>query len=139
MADVRACRNCLAWGRVDRRALADVACGLCVVPADDPGCAERLCEAQAAARQVALIRTGCSPRCRARTRTRTEAINGRSCRPLRAAAIFAPLSSRTAAPTTTSNHKVARKPRVPKAAIIASILLGAPNPTGPDLFQVGYE
>jgi hypothetical protein len=42
---------------------------------------------------------------------------------LRAAAIFAPLSSRIAVPTTTSSHKVARKARVLRAAIIASVLL----------------
>jgi hypothetical protein len=45
--------------------------------------------------------------------------------PLRAAAIFAPLSSRTAAPTTTSIQIVTRKTRVPRAAVIASILLGS--------------
>jgi len=43
--------------------------------------------------------------------------------PLRAAAIFEPLSSRTAAPTTTKSHKVAMKARVARAAIIASVLL----------------
>jgi len=45
--------------------------------------------------------------------------------PLRAAAIFAPLASRTEAPKTTSNQIVVRKTRVPKGAIIASILLGS--------------
>jgi hypothetical protein len=43
--------------------------------------------------------------------------------PLRAAAIFAPLSSRTAAPSTTRSHNVARKGRVPKAAVITFRLL----------------
>jgi hypothetical protein len=44
---------------------------------------------------------------------------------LRAAAILAPLSSRIAAPTTTRSHRVARKARVARAAIIASVLLGS--------------
>ena len=40
----------------------------------------------------------------------------------RQAAIFVPLSSRTAAPTTTSSHRLARKARVLIAAIISSSL-----------------
>jgi hypothetical protein len=42
---------------------------------------------------------------------------------LRAAAIFAPLSSRSEAPKTMSSHKVAMKGRVPKAAAITFSLL----------------
>ena len=49
--------------------------------------------------------------------------------PLRAAAIFAPLSSRTEAPRTTISHSVARKARVPRGAIIASILLWSAKPS----------
>jgi hypothetical protein len=45
--------------------------------------------------------------------------------PLRAAAILGPLSSRIAAPATTRSHKVARKARVAKAAIMTSVLLGS--------------
>jgi hypothetical protein len=64
-------------------------------------------------------------RVRGRILAWANAVRGSLDLPLRAAAIFAPLSSRTAAPTTTSSHKVARKTRVPSAAIIASILLGS--------------
>jgi hypothetical protein len=38
--------------------------------------------------------------------------------PLRAAAIFPPLSSRTAAPRTTRSHNVVMKGRVPRTAVI---------------------
>jgi hypothetical protein len=45
--------------------------------------------------------------------------------PPRAAAIFTPLSSRSDAPSTTTSQIVARKGRVPRAAIITVGLLCA--------------
>jgi hypothetical protein len=66
---------------------------------------------------------------RERVLTRTGILTKRAAAlPLRAAAIRAPLSSRTEAPRTTISHKVARKARVPKGAIIANVLLWSAKP-----------
>ena len=125
VAAVRARGHCADGSGAGRRAVDYAAWSRRTVPGDDPGGADGLRQGQAAARQRRadahrLLEPRPGPHAHA-----AKAIAGRSCLPLRAAAIFAPLSSRTAAPTTTSSHKVARKTRVPSAAIIASILLGS--------------
>ena len=99
LAAVRAGRHCVARRGADRRAVADVARGGRSLPADDPGRAGELCQGQAAARQP---RRGAhrllQPRPRVRTRMASTPAAAAANLPLRAAAIFAPLSSRTAAP-----------------------------------------
>src|SRR6185503_9299405 len=138
MAPAHTCGNRDPRRRAPDGNLVHAACNRATLLGDDPARHCQLCPRQAASRQRALARIGFWKRPRPLTRTGTATCRAAGL-PLRAAAIFAPLSSRTAAPTTTRSHKVARKARVPKGAIIASILVGAPNRAGPDLFRSGQR
>src|SRR5437763_577179 len=95
-----------------------------------------LCPRQAAARKFAVARIGAGLRRRTRILIDTAVSGFCAGTPLRAARIFAPLSSRTAAPKTTISHIVARKARVPNAAIISRpSYFRAPTCNGLFLFQ----
>src|SRR6185312_467561 len=98
--------------------MADFARSCRLIPADDPGSIRQLPTGQAAAHHCYGPRLGVE-----RQRTRTVNVEWRQGRriglPLRAAAILAPLSSRTDAPRTKRSHNVARKGRVPRVEVIS--------------------